>query len=172
MLKLNCSERAKKGWETRRKNGYVLSEEHKIALINSHLGKKRSEESVKKTADKIRGQKRTEEQKERMKISRLKYWENREFPEERRRLLSEKNKGKQPWIKGKHHSEESKRKISEKNSGEKNHFYGKHHSEETKQKLRELGKLRNVSPETKKKISESMKKYRQTLKEKNNGIIQ
>jgi len=172
LLKQDCSEKSKRGWITRKKNGYTLSEEHKQALINSNLGKKRSEEIVNKIAEKNKGKKRTEEQKERMRISRLKYWENREFPEERKKILSEKNKGKIPWIKGKHHSDESKRKISESLLGEKNHFYGKHHSEETKQKLREIGKLRTVSPETRKKISESMKRHRQSMKEKNNGIIQ
>ena len=58
---------------------------------------------------------------------------------ERRRKVSEackgKNKGKEPWNKGKKHSEETKRKISETSKGKK------------------------LSEEQKRKISEAMKAY-------------
>lgn len=61
---------------------------------------------------------------------------------------------------GKHHSEESKKKMSLAKKGmyigEKNPFYGKHHSEETRRRLSEAAK--NMSEETKKKMSEMKKR--------------
>jgi very-short-patch-repair endonuclease len=81
--------------------------------------------------------------------------------EESRKKLSESQKGKVSWSKGrkflersgenhpmfeKHHSEESLRKMSEakkgKMVGEKNPFYGKIHSEETRKKISEARKGR------------------------------
>jgi hypothetical protein len=41
-------------------------------------------------------------------------------------------------------------------TGEKNHMYGKKHTDESKKKISEAGKLRTQSPETRKKISETM----------------
>jgi group I intron endonuclease len=57
--------------------------------------------------------------------------------EETKKKMSEANKGKEPWCKGKHHSEETRIKLSESKKGEKNHFYGKHLSEEHRKKLSE-----------------------------------
>lgn len=63
---------------------------------------------------------------------------------------------------GKHLSEERKRKISESNkgkhSGEKNYFYGKHLSEEHRMKISESGKGRKRAEGTGKKISDGRKK--------------
>ena len=168
LSKMNCSEKSKKAAETRRKKGYKISEEHRLALINSHLGKHRSKESVEKTASKLRGRKRTEEQKQRMREAQLKRYKTYVVSEETKTKLSIANKGQIPYMKGKHHTEEAKRKISDKVSGEKNGFYGKHHSEETKKKLSEIGKKRIVSEETKIKISRSMK---QKLANKRNNIL-
>ena len=65
--------------------------------------------------------------------------------------MSESQKGKTPWNKGKHHSEETKRKIGEAHKGEK------HLSEENKKKLSESHKGINFSEERKQKIGEANK---------------
>ena len=87
--------------------------------------------------------------------------------EETRRKMSESQKGKVPWNKGKInvYSEETRKKRSESGSkaqkGENNSMYGKVHSEETRKKMSEnnarywQGKTR--SEETRKKMSESQK---------------
>lgn len=66
------------------------------------------------------------------------------------------NKGKVPWITGKHHKAETRIKLSNINkiknhmrgkNGEKHHFYGQKHTDETKRKmsLAKKGKLNNHS---------------------------
>ncbi|MCJ7698051.1 MAG: NUMOD3 domain-containing DNA-binding protein [Thermoplasmata archaeon] len=82
---------------------------------------------------------------------------------ERRRKISEAQKGKCYFL-GKRHSEESKRKISESERGKRNHNFGKHHSEETRKKMSDaqMGKHgywtgKKHSDATKKKMSESRK---------------
>ena len=101
--------------------------------------------------------------------------------EDTRRKLSEANKGKPSWMKGKHHSEESckkiseakkgkhlsaesRKKISEAKKGENNPRFGKpawnkgkHLSEETRTKLSEANNGKHHSEETRKKISEANK---------------
>ena len=72
--------------------------------------------------------------------------------EETKEKISEANKGKTPWnkgkkgvqspsMKGRKHTDESRRKMSEakkgKNSGEKNPFYGKTHTPESRAKMSE-----------------------------------
>ena len=54
--------------------------------------------------------------------------------EETKLKISEANKGKTTWMKGKHHSDESKQKISAVMKGNKNRL-GRPHSDETKKKL-------------------------------------
>lgn len=71
--------------------------------------------------------------------------------------MSEAQKGKTTWIKGKHHSEKTRKKISDANKGEKHWFYGKHLSEEHKKKLSEAQKGKHRSEETKRKIGETNK---------------
>jgi group I intron endonuclease len=60
-------------------------------------------------------------------------------PEEERKHLSEINKGKVTWMKGKRHTEEAKKKQSESHkgifSGENHPMYGKHHREESLKKI-------------------------------------
>ena len=94
--------------------------------------------------------------------------------EETRRKIGEANKGKEPWIKGKHLSKETKNKISESKKGipniklskfyksEKRWNYGKHLSEEHKKKLSESHKGKqtwrkgkHLSEETRMKMSNS-----------------
>jgi group I intron endonuclease len=70
--------------------------------------------------------------------------------EETKQKISNSNKGKCAWFKGKHHTEESKQKLREANLGKKA-------SEETKQKLREAGKGKKMSEENKLKLSERAK---------------
>lgn len=58
-----------------------------------------------------------------------------QFSEEVIKKLSELNKGKIPWNKGKKHSEKTKHKISIANSGKNNGFFNKHHTEKTLKKI-------------------------------------
>lgn len=62
--------------------------------------------------------------------------------EETRRKISLANKGRIPWLKGKHHTEQTRAKISaalmgnkRNNNGENNGMFGKKHTEVTKQKI-------------------------------------
>ena len=87
--------------------------------------------------------------------------------EETRKKLSEAQKGKESWFKGKHLSEEHKKKISEAQKGEKNHMYGKHHTEEHKKKLSEALKGIKRSDETKRKMSETRKGRKMSQETKN-----
>ena len=67
--------------------------------------------------------------------------------------ISEKSRGENNGMYGKHHSEETKEKIREKlirnMVGEKNPFFGKQHSEETKAYLREINLGKKMSQESK-----------------------
>lgn len=77
--------------------------------------------------------------------------------EEHKKKISEANKGRIPWNKGKHWSEETKRIISEKTKGRPSSMKCKHHSEETKRKIAESSKGKRLTEEAKRKISESTK---------------
>ena len=68
--------------------------------------------------------------------------------------ISEKLKGENNGMYGKHHTEESKKKISESNPRIN---LGKHLSEETKKKISETNKGKQLSEEHKKKIGEANK---------------
>lgn len=83
---------------TKKANGYVLTEETKSKISASLKGNKRSEESIQKTAGKIRGIKRSTEFKEN---------------------LSNKRKGELNPYYGKNHSEEVRKRISESHKGKK-----------------------------------------------------
>lgn len=117
--------------------GKKLSKEHKEKLRKSHLGKKLSEETKKKISEGNKG---------------------KVFSEETRKKLSEANKGRTGVWKGKHLPEETRKKISEAQKGEKGHMYGKHLSEEARRKISEAGKGREVSEETRSKISKALSK--------------
>ncbi len=64
-------------------------------------------------------------------------------------------------MRGKKHTDESRKKMSEalkgKYCGEKSHWFGKHQSDESKQKNREAHLGKEVSSDTRKKISERTK---------------
>ena len=163
LSKIDCGDKSRKGAETRRKNGYKLSESHKQALINAHLGKKQSLQTIQKRVEKLRGKKRSEESKQKMKES----WnyEKHKLSPEVREMISSKVSQK---LKGHSVSQETRLKLSQKLKGRKGTFTGRHHSEETKMKLREIGRKRIVSEETKRKISETMKLVRARKREENN----
>ena len=63
--------------------------------------------------------------------------------EEVNKKLSEVNKGKTPWNKGRHPTEETRRKLSEAQKGKPSCMKGKHHSEESKRKISETLKGKN-----------------------------
>ena len=63
---------------------------------------------------------------------------------ETRKKMSEAQKGKKIWNKGKTLSDEHKKKISEATKGENNPFYGKHHSAESKKKMSESQKGKHI----------------------------
>lgn len=84
--------------------------------------------------------------------------------------------GENHWNYGRKCSCDTKNKIRQSMLGDKNHFFGKRHTEKSKQLMRDnqdnKGKNNNMygktqSDETKKKISESLKKYFKRIK---NGI--
>ena len=93
---------------------------------------------------------------EHMKLHHL----DKPLSEDTRRKLSEANKGKPSWMKGKHHSEESCKKMSESRKGKQHSedtrlkisealtgkptwIKGKHHSEESRKKMSEANKGKN-----------------------------
>ena len=84
---------------------------------------KETDERVKRGSEKLKGQKRSKETKQKMRKPR---------PEETKRKISISHIGK-------HHSDVAKIKMSENN---KRTFLGKHHSEATKKKMREKALLR------------------------------
>ena len=157
---IDCSDKSRRANKTRTSNGYRMSESHKQAIINAHLGKKQSAETIEKRVKKLKGQKRTEESKQKMRDS----WdiEKHKLSPEVRAIVSEKTS---KTLMGHTVSIETRLKISQKLKGNKGTFTGRHHSEETKMKLREIGLKRTVSEETRKKISESMKAVRARQKE-------
>lgn len=108
--------------------------------VNSGKGNPMNSEVV---LNKVRGRKRTEEQRQRISESRRGY----KMPEEQKEKISQS-------LKGRLHSEEHNRKVAEKMKGKKN-WLGKHHTDETKEKLREINLGHYVSDETREKIRDA-----------------
>lgn len=79
------------------------------------------------------------------------------FSEETKNRISESNKGKKGFWKGKTHSEASKQKIREARKGTKL-------SDETKEKLSEAGKERRFTKDHKEKLGDAQRKIAQRLK--------
>jgi hypothetical protein len=65
------------------------------------------------------------------------------FSEEHKRKISEANKGKIGYWKGKHLTKEHKKKLSESLKGQTNAMFGHHHSEEIKRKISKSMKGKN-----------------------------
>jgi len=86
---------------------------------------------------------------------------NKNPSKETRKKMSEAQKGKIPWNKGKPHSQESKRKMSEarKGKGKRKRKKGIVVSKETKEKMSKAQKGRTHSEETKEKLSKVNVKY-------------
>jgi len=83
--------------------------------------------------------------------------------EESKKMMSEKKKGKNHPLFGKHISEESKQKSSKSHKelykNKENHpWFGKHHTEETKEKISEKNKGKIFSDEHRQKIGEKSSK--------------
>lgn len=106
----------------------------------------------------------TEETRKKQSLSHLgkQLGENNPFfgkthSEEVRKFLSEKNKGRIPHMKGKHHTEHTKKLLREKLSGSNHPNYGKKLSNETKSNISKAKMGHEVSIETREKISNSLK---------------
>ena len=113
----------------------------KIGIDNPFYGKKHSEETRKK-----------------MRLARLKNSKNPTL----KMIQGRKKQAKK--MKGRHyHTEESKRKISLKNKGNK-YNVGRVVSKKTRDKISKGNKGKKISPEVKKQISESLKKYFKSVK--------
>lgn len=143
------------------------------ALVGGHhpnYGKKLSDEVRKKMSEAHKGipswnkgKKYTEEQKKNFK-GRTAWNKGKHgiYSQETLKKMSDGQKGKTAWNKGVPRTEEEKRKMSEakmgKYCGELNPFYGKRHSEETKRRQSIAHSKEHLSPETRRKMSESAKK--------------
>jgi group I intron endonuclease len=119
--------------------GFVMSEETKLKMRNSHLGVKFSEEHSRHKGEAQLGEKN--------------HQFGRKYSEEEKHKLSDLLSGERhPWF-GLHHSDETKQKISEnlaaqgRWAGENNPKFGKSMPEEHKLKLREANRIRfNLLP--------------------------
>jgi group I intron endonuclease len=107
-------------------SGREYSEESKLKMRNSQIGKKQSKEQIDKRVKSLVGKKRSEEFKKH--ISNIK--KGRSPTEETKQKLSNINKGKK-------HSDETKLKIS--NSGK-----GRVVSEETRKKISDAKRIRDL----------------------------
>jgi hypothetical protein len=100
------------------KRGTHLSEEQKLKISRSSIGKKMSPETCLKMSRGLRGLKRTPETCARMSAAVT----GRKLSEETRRKISENNGGRTFW-RGRHHTEETRLKMSEAHKGEKSYLW-------------------------------------------------
>jgi len=130
-------------------SGKVLSDEHKQKISDAHKGMKKpwTKKTAKMMAEgnigkesPLKGTTLTEEHKQ--KISEGNKGQKKVFTEEHKKNIGKANKGKHSQLKGKSYEE----------------IYGVEKAREMKLKQSKKRKNRVVSEETKKKISESMKK--------------
>lgn len=132
--RVRTAETIQKWRESRKKSGYIASEETRLKISKANSG----------AGNWMYGKTHTDEAKQ--KIS---------------KISSITSKGENNGMYGRKHTEESKKKMSDKlkgtRSGENHNMYGKHHTEETKQKLREKLTNRIISPDTRKKMSDATK---------------
>ena len=179
------------GWEptseTRRR-----SSEARIGEKNHFYGKRHSPETRQKISDSMKGKHKGKplSAAHRQKLSEAKkgqipWIKGKEHSPDTRRKISEANKGKKhspearkklseagkgriPWNKGETgvYSDETRRKISEANKGKTPWIKGKTHYAETRKKLSEANKGKKLSPEHRRKISESNKNPSQDTRQK------
>lgn len=147
--------------------GKKLSDEHKKKISEANRGRVFSDEHRTKLSLSHKGYKMPEEQKDKIRQSLL----GREFSEEWRNNISKARKGTHLKTTREPMSEEQKKKISEANKRRwaeakaKNPNYSRCNNDETRKKLSDAGKKgglmsagRQSSIETRRKISESLKK--------------
>jgi hypothetical protein len=136
--------------------GNVLSEETKEKIRIKAVGRKASKKTRKKISIGNRGKIISEKTKKALSKPR-----KTGCSEERKRKISEANKGKPAWNKGMKgmifHSEETKQKKRIANSGKNNPMYGKKHSKESIKKMSENSKGKSLSEEHKEKIRKKLK---------------
>jgi len=129
--------------------------------VDSNLGTKWPEESRRKMSERISGENNPNYGKIPSDETRLRMSEShigKSLSEDQKMKMSERMKGENNPNYGKPMPEERKIKMIENMpdmSGENHPFYGKHHTEETKILLSE--KAKNISDETRKKMSDAKK---------------
>ena len=97
---------------------------NKYKLGHNNIGKKYSEERIRKMSEGNRGKKRSPEHCEKMSkilkgLNLVSPNKGKKFSDEYKKKLSDAHKGQTTWMKGKHHSESAKKILSEKNKGKK-----------------------------------------------------
>ena len=146
------------------KKGKHHADETKRKISETLKGHKISEETKRKLAEARKGMKLSEEWKRKMSIAhqgKTTWIKGKHMSEEAKQKISIALQGKTTWIKGKHHTEETKRKIS---------IAKKNMSEETKRKMSEAQKGKHHTEEHKRKVSEALKGKSLGLRWFNNGI--
>ena len=123
--------------------GHIVSEETRNKISIANTGKKRSKETREKISKSCKG---------------------RIISEETRKKISEANRGEKGYWYGKKLPEETLKKMSKSKSGKNHQYYGKHLTKEHRKKISEGNKGKKTSEETRKKISDSLKKYYEDLK--------
>lgn len=166
--------------------GIIVSEKTRKKLSEINTGKKRTKESIIKSANSNRGQKRNNEVRKRMS----KAQKGRIISEETRKKMSESRRGRiiSPEIikkiadanRGQKRSEEVRKRMSDiqragtlSEEGKKRLSEaqkGRKATEEARKKMSESRKGRVLSEETKRKVSEGLKKHH-FEKSKNNRIV-
>ena len=153
---------------------YEEARKHASETIRKmQTGRRQSDITIKKRINKIKGQTRSEESKQKMR----KAQKGKIVSEETKKKLSESCKGRKvsdetkikisEALKGRACSQKTREKLSKANSGENNAMYGKRGElnpmwgktlpEEVRKKIREKMIGRKLSEESKQKMSESQK---------------
>ena len=127
------------------------SEETKRNMSKAHMGHMISEETKRKISEVAKGRRHTDETKRKISEARA----GGILSKEHKHKIGEANKGRVPWNKGKTLSEDTKRKMSKAKMGK---AHGPM-SEETKRKISKAQAGKTHSEETRRKMSESHKRW-------------